>query len=197
MRNKNDVYGSAKGIINGLILGLISWVVILFFVCGCELVHEQESLADVEVGEMYDYVCAECDEIEIDEYGISQTVNAKISYTLSYISKNYKYQGESGDYWKLPGEFYIDKGGDCEDFCIFAMYLLKDIYNIDTELVLLRKESMVHAMIYSPETGYYYDVSSFQCISEFSENTYIIWYCPYPEVIWMTYNYHDSVGKYY
>lgn len=54
------------------------------------------------------------------------------------ITSNFNYIHESKEYWKSPKEFEADGGGDCEDFCIYLMYLLGEEAN--TSLVKIKLE---------------------------------------------------------
>ena len=58
-------------------------------------------------------------------------VSASVDNISEYINikkqiSSYKYQYETGDYWKTPEETMKDNGGDCEDFAILADYLFRE-----------------------------------------------------------------------
>lgn len=62
--------------------------------------------------------------------------------TLSrWMIANLQYQDEEIDYWKTPEETLFDKGGDCEDFAILSMTILRDLgYEAHFVALLPREE---------------------------------------------------------
>lgn len=151
---------------------------------------EHNPLEDISIGQKDDYVC----DNNIDLKNIS-----KISY---YVHSTIGYKDDVADYWQLPEETLNLKTGDCEDFCILWMYLAKTKFNIDSYLAIVRNGSECHALIYGDLLGdgnlYYEDPTTnsayFSSLPNgWSESCKI----PYNEVIWMTYYYHNNVGKYY
>lgn len=62
-----------------------------------------------------------------------------------YIN-SFEYQGEDGDHWKTPDEFFRDNGGDCEDFAIAKYYALHNAYDVGI-LVMRRPRSVAHAVL--------------------------------------------------
>lgn len=47
------------------------------------------------------------------------------------------------DYWKSPVEFFMDGGGDCEDFAIAMMYSLGP----ESEMLIIQSSDGIHAMV--------------------------------------------------
>lgn len=165
--------------------------IILLFCCGilfCEYRDQEDPLRNVEVEEMYDYDFE--NDIQI----------SSVKEALDYVASNMTYKNEENDYWQLPEQSYQWGTGDCEDYCIFFMYLLKTKLNINSELVLVHpKKNVYHAVVkynnqysdptmYNPEKGF---------TNIYVPESHIIWEASYQETMWMTYNYHDNIGKYY
>lgn len=176
------------------VIAMMGCLILIFFVFIC-CEYEECELCDIEVGEMYDYVCEECDEIKINDINPLSKVPITLQriYLLSHYMFKYNYIDEKKDYWKLPEEFYNNKGGDCEDFSIFAMYILKMKYNINSKLVLIILSEGLHTIIHV-ENKYYFDILNNELLNK--KDLKIKWECPYGEIIWMTYYYHDNVGQY-
>lgn len=167
------------------------YILLLFCLWGtpfCECRDQEDSLRDVEVEEMYDYDFE--NDIQI----------SSVKEALDYVASNMTYKNEENDYWQLPEQSYQWKTGDCEDYCILFMYLLKTKLDIDSELILVvPNKNIVHTVVkynnqYSDPTMY--DIKS-GLTNIYVPESHIRWKAPYEEVIWMTYNYHDNVGKYY
>ena len=87
--------------------------------------------------------------------------------------------------------------GDCEDFAIFFCFLLDTKLKIYSELVRIKNNKICHIIVYIPDNNFYIDVTNDGIMDPSDLEDYNIkWYCPYSEAMWMTINYHDSVGKY-
>lgn len=54
---------------------------------------------------------------------------------FSWVSENIEYSTVDEKNWKTPEEIMETTSGDCEDFVILAMYLLKRDLNINSEFV--------------------------------------------------------------
>lgn len=160
--------------------------ILLLFVSSCCCYQNEDELTNIEVGEMYDYYF----ENDINDfYGMELNTISRIN---NWVRKNIKYVEDKQDYWKLPEETYQDKQGDCEDLCILIMYLVYEKLNIKLELVALTNPN--HVIMYNPNSNTFFDHKGNNYLKP--EELNIKWYCPYSEVIWMTYNYHDNVGQY-
>jgi hypothetical protein len=153
--------------------------------------EEECELCDIEVGEMHDYKCEECDKIEIEK---AHNILYQTWKVTNYVSKNYNHIDEKKDRWDLPEEFHANGGGDCEDFDNFTMYLLKEKFNIRSELILVENGDETHTLILV-DGQYYFDPVTNNRYTNVKFD--IIWICSYEESIWMTYYYHDNVGIYY
>lgn len=44
-----------------------------------------------------------------------------------FVTNGFKYQEDTGEYWKTPEETLNDKGGDCEDFAILSFFVLVEL----------------------------------------------------------------------
>lgn len=80
---------------------------------------------------------------------------------LHEFLKKYTWLKELKDYWKTPEEFLLESG-DCEDFAIFALYVLVKIIKITKARVLIfsgynedktGKELKGHAVVVFPWRG--------------------------------------------
>ena len=171
-------------IIFGLILSLG------IFGCEYECNCNNDPLQNIEIGEMHDYFFE--NDIEINWTG-----NAQI-----WLYENLTYIPDENDYWQLPEETYNLKTGDCEDYCIMFMYLLKTKLNIETSLVMIENQNGDdHVLVYPVPIGQDKTLMYYEAVNNFlSENILEGWkikhIIPFFEVMWMTYNYHDNVGKY-
>jgi hypothetical protein len=112
-----------------------------------------------------------------------------------WVANNISYKLEESDYWKLPQETYNSKNGDCEDFSILLAYILYENLQInDVKLVRIQTETKGYHLIV--QIGEIYIEAQTGKRIYYIPPDIIKWIATYPEVIWMTINYHDSVGKY-
>lgn len=166
---------------------IILLIILIGFLNSCYYQEDNHNpLRDVVIGEMNDYVCKECDKIE-NFFDITDI--------MKYMIANINYMNEIGnDYWQLPEETFNKKGGDCEDIAILFLYFCKNFLNID-DCFLVRIENYkgLHIVPQINE-DYYEPIGGYRIL--LNDNR-IIWRCNYEEAIWMSYNYHDSVGQYY
>jgi hypothetical protein len=164
-------------------------------ILSCELIstcEKDDPLKNVQVGKMDNYSFD-------NDIAINHPNDA-----MYYLYTNITNKDESKDYWQLPEETYQLKTGDCEDFCILFMFLLKTKLNLDTNLIMIKnsRTGAVHTVVYplylGGENWYYETVNNFifKNLSEVSPNWYSLYSIPYEETIWMTYFYHDNVGQY-
>ena len=168
--------------------------VLIVLIC-CEYRQEDE-LADVIVGEMHDYT--------FDDSGINNYRGMELDSTgriLSWVTANIEHSLRTrevgGDYWQLPEETYKAMAGDCEDICILFMYLLREKLDIDSNLILTQDRHTIVYVASAKKEEQYVDVVNGSYLTEYGiHSTEFIWVCPYPQVIWMTYYYHDNVGIY-
>ena len=68
---------------------------------------------------------------EIPDLGIESPYDA-----LAWTSKNIEYEADDGDEWQSPQHTYEIGHGDCEDFCLLAMYLIHRSSGIKTTMML-------------------------------------------------------------
>jgi len=161
-------------------------ILIIISMIGCEF-HNQEINDPSDIIVQNDYTYDFENDIDVP--------NLKMA--LSY-ARNIKYlrDKENHDYWQTPEETYNLKTGDCEDFAIFLLYIVWTKLNIDDcYLVLINKDNKgCHAIVqidgtyYEPQIGYE--------VHNLTDDD-ILCKAHYTEVIWMTENYHNNVGKYY
>jgi len=60
---------------------------------------------------------------------------------MQWVATNIEYRTDQEvygerSYWASPGEVWINRAGDCEDFCILALYLLHRDLGIDGEMMI-------------------------------------------------------------
>ena len=151
-------------------------VIILLVFLSCY--SQQEDLPQINVGKMYDY-----------QFDHSELKLTSFDGIIRWVYLNIAYKTEKNDYWKLPEETFNDKSGDCEDITLLIMYLLENLLQIDTKLTLIITPGANHTIFF---TDNYYSFTG-----EVYTGFQTVWECTYQEAIWMTYYYHDSVGKYY
>jgi hypothetical protein len=165
-------------------------IILILYLIICNIIYceysSDVSLENIEVEKMEDYVCKECDKIEINS----------IKDILEYLSNNIQYKDEKNDYWQLPEETITKGTGDCEDFCILFMYLLKNKLEIENSLTLIKpNKKTVHTVVYY--SNQYSDPTMYNgFMNIYVPDSHILWKSSYEEVMWMTYNYHDNIGKY-
>lgn len=106
--------------------------IILILLISVSCYHE-----DIEIGRKYDYSFSH--NIEVSE----------IEEILYYTANHLEYVLDIEEYWQLPEESYVRRRGDCEDFCIFSMYLLYEKLGIEANLFLMTNISngFGHAVI--------------------------------------------------
>ena len=148
---------------------------------------ESVSLSTVEVGTLNNY--------SFDDSGIP-TFGALVQY-MNYVSTPIIYTDDPHDYWQLPEETWKLKTGDCEDYCILFMYLVETRLNTRTQLVDIKNSytGEFHVVV-KIDNMYYELINNFQTPTLLS-GWYVVWVAPYDEVMWMTYYYHNNIGKYY
>ncbi len=173
--------------------GLV-FLILIVFCFGCELVNEECTLCDIEVGQMYDY--------KFDDSNINNYYNMpldSVHMILAWVQHHITYDKSGGSYWPLPEETNITRKGHCVAFCLVFQYLIKEKLDIYSELVLIDNGNHVIVYIPSEKIGQQYiDVTAgIKYTEKGASNLDITWYCPYEEAIWMAYYYHDNVGQYY
>ena len=135
----------------------------------------------IEIGEITDYDFE--NDIEINS----------VDELLHYMKINSHYQKDNEDYWQLPEETY-DRGiiGDCEDFSIFNMYILKEKLNIASKLAVIEQNGLFHAIVILNENNYI-DRSTIRTNLKDKE---IIFTISYEKIIWMIMYFHKPIGEY-
>lgn len=77
--------------------------------------------------------------LEFDVPKINYRTN-DLEGVLKYVSSNISYMSDKEqygrDYWADPSETFKSKLGDCDDFAILDMYLLKRDFNIESTFVV-------------------------------------------------------------
>jgi hypothetical protein len=168
---------------------LIILLLLLAAIPACEIESYLLQENEIEVGNIYDYDfegSEEIPEFETIEEAAKWIVNNSI-----FVQDNILFGIE--EYWQNPEEFYYNRNennrmqGDCEDFAIFLGYILnyKMGYS-NIEIIIIK----YHALLYCNQ---YIETLTGKIIQENSLN--IINRIPYSEILWMTINYHNYIGK--
>lgn len=80
--------------------------------------------------------------------GEQSEVDAKTVNTFINSFEYQDYEHGFADYWKDPGEFYTEGGGDCEDYAIAKYYALKKHHDVWVVVAISRTEpDVVHAVL--------------------------------------------------
>ena len=110
-----------------------------------------------------------------------------------YVANHLTYVVDQHEYWQLPEESFERRYGDCEDFCIFAMYLLYEKLHITSNLYLLRSRAnnrLGHAVVEVDGNFYSAQTSMKAEREELFLKFEIIEALTYHEVMWVTYFFH-------
>jgi hypothetical protein len=160
---------------------LLAWsIFLLIFILfiGCS-----DDPGMIQVGEMHDYYFE--NDIEVNS----------VDETREFVHNYMTNKDEKNDYWQLPEESYNSKTGDCEDYCIFFQYLLYEKINLNSELVLIKNQEGDRHTLVEVE-GFYHEIINNFKSAHLQSGWETIWKASYFKVVWMTYYYHDNVGKY-
>jgi predicted transglutaminase-like cysteine proteinase len=66
---------------------------------------------------------------------------------IVYINKNIEKKNDIEDFWNPPQKTVEDGFGDCEDFCILYIAMLKKYFNTESKLVLVEVNGVDHALV--------------------------------------------------
>jgi hypothetical protein len=175
---------------------LIILLLLLAAIPACEIESYLLQENEIEIGNIYDYDFEGSE--EIPEFENIFKASIYVMENSIYIPDIELYHKK--DYWQTPEEFYYNRNsenkmqGDCEDYSIFLGYILyfKMGYK-DVKILRLSttKSDTFHIIIYC-DNWYIEPQSNIFKLSQ-SGIEYIILYT---EVLWMTINYHDSIGEY-
>jgi hypothetical protein len=156
------------------------------FIISCDLQYGICDEDNIKIGNIYDYSFPGSE--EIPEF---QTIEE----AATWMARNSVYVSDNGDYWQTPEETFYRRNennkmmGDCEDKAIFLCYLANKL-NLDSSVVTTKNHAVTKV------ENWYYGFSDYSYNKYISLNDKIIYTIPFSEIIWMTVNYHDSVGKY-
>ena len=133
---------------------------------------------------------------EMHDYDFENDIKINSKYeAFDFIRSNISYKIEAFDYWQIPEETWTLKTGDCEDVCIFFMYLIETKLNIRTNLIMISNGIHYHTIVTCDNK--YYCLVNFSISDYIYEGWQIVYEIPYSELMWMTFYYHDNVGKYF
>lgn len=197
-----------------IIISLIITLGILTMACDLNYVPVITTVdaREIKIGNIYDYSFKGSEEIPGFE-NIEDAVAYISDNTISVSDKNLYHKDE---YWETPEEFFNSKyieyfnysthknnmfKADCDGYSNGLAYILYFRMNFkDTKFVvtqLLNKE--YHVIVYADTK--YIDITVNQIYSNLNEflnksKEKFIEEIPYTEALWMTINYHRTVGKY-
>jgi hypothetical protein len=172
---------------------LISVMVVLMgLMTACDM--EYGKAEEIEIGNVYDYDF----ENNIPEM---RTVDEILKYVQNNISYSFNNDPDIWgveDYWQTPEETLILKSGDCEDFVILFQYLLESKLNIETSMIIVQVENHEYRHTVAYTDNIYYDLvdKGWPIHTKLPNRVKVIHTVPYSEIMWMTLNYHDAIGKY-
>lgn len=157
-------------------------IFISFIKCNIDT-YEENPLKSIHVEKMYNY-------------SFEENIEIQTKYrAINLVSEIIEIKDENIDYWQLPEETFNLKTGDCEDYSLLLCYLLETKLNIRTNLILLGRGNERHIIVQCENE--YIDAVQGVTFKEIPNDWYIIYTILYEEAIWMTYYYHNNVGKYY
>lgn len=92
---------------------------------------------------------------EIPDLGLSTipSVMDWVSDEIWYVSDDIHYP--ANEYWQSPLQTYVWRTGDCEDYCILALYLIHRDVGIDGKMALGGYNGYGHAWVYVD--GHYWE----------------------------------------
>jgi uncharacterized protein (DUF2164 family) len=170
-------------------------LLLLAAIPACEIESYLLQEKEIEVGNIYDYNFEGSEEIpEFEDY----------YEVMTWILSNFKYTLENGDYWQTPEEtFYLRNEnnkmiGDCEDFSILLQFIIEKQFNVKTVLYIIKySDGSQHAVAYFNNKFYDFTIDgNYMIYNHLTNDIEIMHVISYSEVIWMTVNYHDNVGRY-
>ena len=113
----------------------------------------------------------------------SCTLNAPTYYDYmkptQWVHDNIEYSYVNQEEWQLPHETIERGAGDCEDFALLLLYVVKDMYGVEGFLVVFEGETAYHAVA---QFDAYYDAVSGCRFSEIEGRVAKIW--TYQEAMW-------------
>lgn len=132
----------------------------------------------------------------IDDYYFENDIKVtNVFEAIYWIQNNIEYENDPYDYWKLPQETYESRAGDCEDIALLFLYICRELLYIkDCSLIRVISRGSFH-IIPKVNELYYEPLGGYETIIKPERK--IFWNCTYVVAIWMTLNYHDSVGMYF
>ncbi len=171
---------------------IILVLMMVFVLVGCEYQDTIGITAEQEIGRIDNYNF----ENDIPEFENAKQATKWVNNFIKY--KNDKEIYNCKDYWQTPEESYILKTGDCEDYALFLMYILKEKFNFETYLILRTPplSTKLHAIVYIVDLDCYsdptLDIYSSQNANDNIEKTIENSYA-YEESIWLSMYYHNNI----
>jgi len=172
----------------------ITLIIAMFMTVACELEYVPGMPVadyDIEIGTIEDYDF----ENDIPEFKSIEQIYNFLQFQIEK-KKDIDVHGIA-EYFQLPEETWKIESGDCEDFSLLFQYIIKKQFNYDSDLIIVDQGKEYHAIVYIHNIDKFVDPIS-HCIILFN-NTFskkIEYSIPYSEALWMTKNYHQTIGKY-
>lgn len=131
------------------------------------------------------------------------TVDQALEYAHEYIryTPDKEIHGVE-EYWQLPEETMFLKTGDCDDYAIFLLYILKEKLGIDCELITVKRKNtpVYHALVHITTDRYrrFLDPTnwSYRRFGELLKKYRFCSVIPYENTVYMTFMYHKQKGRF-
>jgi len=186
---------------------LIMILVLLSSLMGCEysLIDPtaiQEGFTEIEVSvlprggydDSYDWTCPEIENLfnafsreRYSDYETIEMLSTLVYYRTKYVRDPEVYG--MLNVWQTPERTYNLRTGDCEDFSILTMYLVKKYLNRQCSIIRLRREDGGHAIlkVYGKDREYYVDYKYiYSDLSSFTKKGYSVKEeVAYEEAMWI------------
>jgi len=173
-------------------------ILLLAAIPACDLQYGTCDEDNIVVGNIYDYDFKGSE--EIPEFETVEEVFKYMYFKTSYISDYTLFNQE--DYWQTPQDFFYNRNfenlmqGDCEDFALFAGYILYFRMGYkNVNLVRTKEDLGNHIIIHCDGKYIEQNITAYPIIHD-PKKINIISEIPYTQALWMAVNYHDSVGEY-
>lgn len=102
------------------------------------------------------------------------------AFNIRYVPDTIHYP--DNEYWQSPIQTYIWRSGDCEDFAILSLYLIKTHLGIEGQMISGSVSGTGHAWI--SINGAWWEPQIFQMVLN-----------PENYVVWETLSYHEAIGR--
>lgn len=119
-------------------IGLLALAIVVVAIAACILVL---TLDGCKLEPIWDFE-------EIPELGIQTTQDAMtwVAWNINWVDDAIHYPAD--EYWQSPAQTYVWRSGDCEDYCILALYLIYRDVGIKGKMCIGMCYGGLHAWVY-------------------------------------------------